>query len=194
MASVTKHNDETSEVDDDAADEAEVARESGKALAKSSKGEAPQRKAIARPAGEGFFTIYKKGHGYWTRVGTVIGVALVGVLTAYSIYAYTPIFLPERIEHKTAVKIALGVALGFAAAYSLIAWHLMNKPANVEFLIATDSEMKKVNWTSRRELIGSTKVVCAFMALTALFLFVCDIFFSELFKFIHVLKFGYFGS
>src|SRR3712207_7866772 len=45
--------------------------------------------------------------------------------------------------------------------------HLMNKPANVDFLIATDSEMKKVNWTSRRELIGSTKVVIVFMFLIA---------------------------
>ena len=43
----------------------------------------------------------------------------------------------------------------------------MNKPANVDFLIATDSEMKKVNWTSRKELIGSTKVVILFMFLIA---------------------------
>ena len=27
---------------------------------------------------------------------------------------------------------------------------VINKPTNVDFLIATDSEMKKVNWTSRR--------------------------------------------
>ena len=43
----------------------------------------------------------------------------------------------------------------------------MNKPTNVDFLIATDSEMKKVNWTSRKELIGSTKVVIVFMFLIA---------------------------
>ena len=43
----------------------------------------------------------------------------------------------------------------------------MNKPTNVDFLIATDSEMKKVNWTSRKELIGSTKVVIIFMFLIA---------------------------
>ena len=50
----------------------------------------------------------------------------------------------------------------------------MNKPANVDFLIATDSEMKKVNWTSRKELIGSTQVVIMFMFLIALFLFAVD--------------------
>ena len=35
----------------------------------------------------------------------------------------------------------------------------MNKPSNVDFLIATDSEMKKVNWTTKGELFGSTRVV-----------------------------------
>ena len=46
----------------------------------------------------------------------------------------------------------------------------MNKPSNVDFLVATDREMKKVNWTSRKDLIGSTKVVIVFMFLIALIL------------------------
>jgi preprotein translocase SecE subunit len=51
----------------------------------------------------------------------------------------------------------------------------MNKPSNADFLIATDSEMKKVNWTSRKELIGSTKVVIFFMVIIASVLFVIDV-------------------
>ncbi len=57
----------------------------------------------------------------------------------------------------------------------------MNKPTNVDFLIATDSEMKKVNWTSRKELIGSTKIVILFMFFIALFLFLYDLFFQLIF-------------
>jgi preprotein translocase SecE subunit len=64
----------------------------------------------------------------------------------------------------------------------------MNKPANVDFLIATDSEMKKVNWTSRRELIGSTKVVIIFMFAIAAILFVLDLLFNTLFYAIRVLE------
>jgi preprotein translocase subunit SecE len=64
----------------------------------------------------------------------------------------------------------------------------MNKPANADFLIATDSEMKKVNWTSRKELIGSTKVVIVFMFLIAMLLFLFDIIFGYLFYFMGVLK------
>jgi preprotein translocase SecE subunit len=41
--------------------------------------------------------------------------------------------------------------------------------------------MKKVNWTSRKELIGSTKVVIVFMFLIAIFLFTVDILFSYFF-------------
>jgi len=124
----------------------------------------------------------------------LIGVALVVGFTALNLFHYMPTFLPESVNSRTGRTIALGVAVGFALVYTFIAWKLMNKPTNVDFLIATDSEMKKVNWTSRKDLIGSTKVVCIFMGLMAVFLFVCDILFSELFKLIHVLKFGYFGS
>jgi preprotein translocase SecE subunit len=71
---------------------------------------------------------------------------------------------------------------------------MMNKPSNVDFLIATDSEMKKVNWTSRKDLIGSTKVVIIFMFLIAFFLFVIDVVFSYFFFLIGVLRSSPFGG
>jgi len=58
----------------------------------------------------------------------------------------------------------------------------------VEFLVATDSEMKKVNWTTRKELIGSTKVVIIFMFIIAMFLFTCDLIFGAFFHLVGVLK------
>ncbi len=76
----------------------------------------------------------------------------------------------------------------FALLYSFFAWRLMNKPGNVDFLIATDGEMKKVNWTSKRELIGSTKVVILFMFAIAIILFVLDLLFNTVFYSIRVLN------
>ena len=77
------------------------------------------------------------------------------------------------------------ITLGFAAVlggfHALIGFMLTNKPSNVDFLIATDSEMKKVNWTSRKELIGSTRVVILFVVGIAVVLFVYDLFFHTLF-------------
>jgi preprotein translocase SecE subunit len=48
--------------------------------------------------------------------------------------------------------------------------------------------MKKVNWTSRQELMGSTKVVILFMFVIAAFLFAMDLFFGYVFYLIGVLK------
>jgi preprotein translocase SecE subunit len=64
----------------------------------------------------------------------------------------------------------------------------MNRPTNVDFLIATDSEMKKVNWTSRKELMGSTKVVILFMFIMASYLFLMDVLFGYFFYAIGVVK------
>jgi preprotein translocase subunit SecE len=141
--------------------------------------------------GGGFFTIYKKGQGYWTRMGTALGAAIISVLCAEFIYSqmrnipYTfdanknPVYIPPGI--------CIGVASTVLALLLFFAWRMMNKPSNVDFLIATDSEMKKVNWTTRAELVGSTKVVILFMFLIAIFLFGIDLLFGYFFYFINVL-------
>jgi preprotein translocase SecE subunit len=74
------------------------------------------------------------------------------------------------------------------AALAIFTFWFMNRQQSVDFLIATDNEMKKVNWTSRKELIGSTKVIILFMFSIAIFLFLSDIVFGYFFYFIHVLK------
>ena len=145
----------------------------------------------------GFFTIYKKGQGYWTRMGTAIGAALLGGLLAYNLYVWIPVLVnlgssPDALAKER--QLAIWISAAVLAAYAILVWRLTNKPENVDFLIATDSEMKKVNWTSRRELIGSTKVVIVFMFLIAFFLFAIDLGFSYFFYLIHVLKSSPFGG
>ena len=147
----------------------------------------PPRKlppAVATSGGNdpGFFHIYKKGQGKWTRVGTVLGAALVGAMTCS--------FIWDETNYRAIGNFTLGYipSLVFAVLYVLMAYLLMNKPRNVDFLIATDSEMKKVNWTTRAELWGSTKVVILFMFVIAVFLFTVDEMFEIFFYWIHVLK------
>ncbi|MCH9001912.1 MAG: preprotein translocase subunit SecE [Planctomycetes bacterium] len=55
-------------------------------------------------------------------------------------------------------------------------------------MIATEGEMKKVSWSSKEEVIGSTKVVIMFTFMLALFLFVVDMVFQQAFRLIGVLK------
>ena len=193
MASETK----TKEDQDMAADLVTAAAEGPDEESRgSSRTPEPQRPAPAKP---GFFAIYKKGQGYWTRVGTAIGAGLLGALIVWQLYRYIPAFMSAN-DVGRAKRVALIVAASFGAIYAFICWRLMNKPANVDFLIATDSEMKKVNWTTRKELIGSTKVVIFFMILIAglLFaldvLFVVDLVFHWIFYLMSVLKFAPLGA
>lgn len=66
-------------------------------------------------------------------------------------------------------------------------WLVGAKPATAEFLIATDGEMKKVNWSTRKDVIGSTWVVIGASLLIAFMLFVVDAGFSQFFDLIGVL-------
>jgi preprotein translocase SecE subunit len=131
---------------------------------------------------------------------------LIIALTTHFLYSHLPVwlgplFIPEipdsvpaaeRSAQMAAAQSTLrNVTIGICAAVFLglawLAWWMMNKPSNADFLIATDGEMKKVNWTSRKELIGSTKVVILFMFLIAALLFLIDIVFGYFFYLIHVL-------
>jgi preprotein translocase subunit SecE len=143
----------------------------------------------------GYFHIYKKGQGYWTRMGTVAGAGLLGLLTGDFLYiqierqlSMAPIAgFMTKIHLQDPRGAYLLVAL-FAVAYSAVAFHIMNKPTYADFLIATDSEMKKVNWTTQKELMGSTKIVIGFVFLMAVVLFCYDLFFQLIFYLVGVLK------
>ncbi len=159
-----------------------------------------RRPSRAEAASGGFFTIYKSGQGYWTRLGTGIGGGLILVLVLHFLYTTLPPWIQpsltpanatnDQIAQATATarKITIGICAVSGIGLGILGWWLMNKPSNADFLIATDSEMKKVNWTSRKDLIGSTKVVILFMFMIAAFLFLVDVLFGYLFYFIRVLK------
>lgn len=81
--------------------------------------------------------------------------------------------------------VALLIILGGAV---LIYWHVALRRPSVEFLIATDGEMKKVNWTSFKEIRGSTIVVIVASFLIAAVIFGIDFGFQALFTAIRVLE------
>ena len=56
-----------------------------------------------------------------------------------------------------------------------------------DFFIATEGEMKKVSWSTRNEIIGSTKVVIWMVLLLGFMLFTADAIFIYFFRLINVL-------
>jgi preprotein translocase SecE subunit len=67
-------------------------------------------------------------------------------------------------------------------------WFCAVKPKSVDFLIATDMEMKKVNWSTRKDIIASTYVVIGAAFLIAALIFSVDALLREFFHAIGVLK------
>lgn len=118
----------------------------------------------------GLFSIYKPKEGYWTRLGTAIGAAAVILFVAWFVYQQSAI-IPAFTKHRSYRFIAAGLVV---AGLALLTQWIMNGPKRAQFLIDTDSEMKKINWASWPELIGATRVVIFFMLLTALTLFIFD--------------------
>ena len=115
--------------------------------------------------------IYKSGQGYWVRLMSAIayGVAIILGLNWLWGWLATMTFGVET------VYVQVGAILVAFAFFGLIGfWFLGSKKRTVEFLIATEGEMKKVNWSSRRELQRSTWAVIFLTMLLAFYCFVFD--------------------
>jgi preprotein translocase subunit SecE len=55
-----------------------------------------------------------------------------------------------------------------------LAYRVVNYPTFADFLIATEAELNKVSWTTRKRLIQDTIVVLVTVILLTVFLFVVD--------------------
>lgn len=130
--------------------------------------------------GAGLFAVYKPGQGYYTRLLTGVGCGLVLMFGAHYIYGQLGGLSPA---------VQMGVPSAFLAVTGLVLfWITGLKRSTSDFFIATEGEMKKVSWSSNKEVIGSTKVVLIFTLVIATFLFVVDILFLVFFSSMGVLQ------
>ena len=139
--------------------------------------------AVAEPSRG--FSVYKAGQGYYTRMGTVIGVSLISLLGILWAWGYMEQW---RIGEINSIYIAAGGAILIGGIITAITYFLVFvKPGAVDFLIATEGEMKKVNWSTRREIVGSTLAVITTAIVITVFCYAIDIGFLAFFRFIRVL-------
>ena len=128
--------------------------------------------------------IYKSGQGYWTRMVSAAGF---GLLLAQGTFWIWTKFGAGTVG--TARYIAAALALVFLAGLgSTIFWVLGRNSRTVDFLIATEGEMKKVNWSTRREVVGSATAVIVTAVILALFCWGLELFFVWFFQLIKVLE------
>jgi preprotein translocase subunit SecE len=138
------------------------------------------------PVGRGALERYKPDQGKWTRLGTLAGALALIFWGSMFLRDQLSIFEGEGIG---ALLITEGIPILVIVLFTLLAyWVVYVSRKSSDFMIATEGEMKKVNWTSKGELIGSTKVVIMFTVLLAIVLFVADFVFQQVFRFVGVLK------
>lgn len=149
----------------------------------------PAERRVARQAEGGTsvaLRIYKPGQGYYTRLGTTLGIGVLSVwgakflLDELATLSLTPAYV---------LPVQWGVVVGFLVLMSVLTYWItgLNRRTN-DFFIATEGEMKKVRWSTRKELVRSTKVVILTVIILGVFLFVFDLLFMVFFGAIGVLK------
>ncbi len=153
---------------------------------------ASSRAKISRSEGRlggGGLRIYKPGQGFYTRVGTAIGGGVLVVAGAAFVFSELGGYIDPKAPY--ALPVQYGAAVVFLAVMAgLLYWVVgLNRRIN-DFFIATDGEMKKVSWSSRRDVIRSTKVVIVLTVLLGTFLCITDVLFMLFFTAIKVLKAG----
>jgi len=120
------------------------------------------------------FDIYKRGQGKHTRLCSAFGAAIIAGLGCLQLYKKLDA-TDLGLWVKTMVPAVLFVALGL-----LIFW-LVNKPSVADFMVAAEGEMKKVSWSSKKEIAVSTFVVIVVVILMAVLLGVTDLSFKLFF-------------
>lgn len=131
---------------------------------------------------------YKRTQGLRLRRYTMIGLLLVGLSGVWTMLTHRtlgtehltltlPFGLPSLVvlsDKQYAVPLIL------AGLTLWVAWRAVNMPTFADFLVATEAEMNKVSWESRRKLIQDTIVVLTTTAMLTGFLLVVDLFWGWL--------------
>jgi len=136
---------------------------------------------------------YKRVLGLKVRRLTILGILLLFGTGVYSIRPSSGILpedwvikLPFTQQEGGPKTFTLLVDANYMTPIILIgltlwfAYRAVNVPTFAEFLIATEAEMNKVSWTSKKRLTQDTIVVLVTTVLMALFLLVVDLFWGWL--------------
>jgi len=138
---------------------------------------------------------YKPNQGLKVRRGTIVGLLTLGLCGIYTLITHNVLgedrhgpnnwefvvpFLASEdgtIEYVVPLMYKVHLILPVLMAVGLIwlSWRTVNWPAFGDFLIATEAEINKVSWSTRKRLVQDTIVVLVTVAVLTAFLFFVDI-------------------
>jgi preprotein translocase subunit SecE len=120
------------------------------------------------------FEIYKRSQGKYTRLCSAFAVAIIAGLGCFQLYN-------EMKASDYGLWIETFIPAGLFAVLALLVFWLVNNPRVADFMIAAESEMKKVSLSSRQQITDNTKVVIIVVIVMAVLLGVTDLVFRTFF-------------
>ena len=114
------------------------------------------------------FDIYKRGQGKYTRLCSAFGLGLIAALGCLKLYS-----LLRAAEAGLWIETMLPA--GLFVAIAVLIFVVVNRPTVANFMIAAEGELKKVSWSSRKEIAVSTVVVISVVILMSILLGITDL-------------------
>lgn len=131
---------------------------------------------------------YKEGHGVLVRRIAFVSLALLVFWGGLSLYGWLqfPFVKANRwIDYEIPV-VKQYVDPAFVITWLLVvggcvgAFRLLNREKAADFLIETDTEVRKVTWPTWNDAWNSSLVVLLFVVVVTAYIFVCDFVMSRL--------------
>ena len=127
------------------------------------------------------FGLYKPTQGRVVRQASFLGLALV---LAFGCFSASTDLLGEYEQ-----QIRVGVPIGIWLVLCWVAFRLVNVPRFADFLISVESELEKVVWPGRQQVLQSRIVVIVTMLFMGVFLFGVDLLWRWFFTLIHFIEY-----
>lgn len=113
------------------------------------------------------FGIYKSSQGRMVRQFTFFGIVIIAAFGCLTLYNGPLI--------STGKSIQVGFPLAIWAVCCWVAFRVVNFPRFADFLVSVESELEKVTWPTRHEVVQATVVVLSMMFFLGAFLFLIDL-------------------
>ena len=126
------------------------------------------------------FDIYKRGQGKYTRLYSAFAAAIIAAAGCWKLYQKMEA-IPMGLSRRTEMWIVTMVPVGLFVILAFLIFWLVNKPSVADFMISAEGEMKKVSWSSRKEIAVSTSIVIIVVFVMAILLGATDLGFATLF-------------
>jgi len=122
------------------------------------------------------FNIHKSNQGRMVRQFTFFAIAILAAFGCITL-ANGPM-----MAYSKAVQVGVPVAIWALCCW--LAFRVVNIPRFADFLVSVESELEKVTWPGRQEVLQATVVVLCTMFFLGLFLFLIDLVWTWVFAFI----------